>query len=72
MIRAGAGLDVPVTLLQGGADMVVDPVAQSRLVARLPRARLVVVPGALHEILMETDEIQAPARAAITQALEGI
>lgn len=72
VIRMGAGLDVPVTLLQGGADMVVDPVAQSRLVARLPRARLVVVPGALHEILMETDEIQAPARAVIAQALRDI
>nr|MBA3812622.1 alpha/beta hydrolase [Caulobacteraceae bacterium] len=42
-----------------GADRLVDNAGLRRIVARVPDARLVEIPGAYHEILQETDAIQA-------------
>ncbi len=46
----------PVTIITAGKERLVDNGAAARFASRLPRGRLVHVPGALHEILMETDE----------------
>jgi lysophospholipase len=50
-----AKVQIPVVVLSAGADALVDNADQVRVTARLPRGRLVAVPGAFHEILMETD-----------------
>jgi lysophospholipase len=52
-------VDIPVTILSAEADTIVDNAAQAAVAARLPKARLVVVPGAFHEILQETDDRRA-------------
>ncbi len=50
---------VPVILCAAQRDVVVDNAALRRAALLLPRGRLVEVPGARHEILMETDERRA-------------
>ncbi len=52
-------VQVPVVLCAAQCDRVVDNAALRRAALLLPRGRLVEVPGALHEILMETDERRA-------------
>ncbi len=52
------GVTVPVTIVCAQRDTVVDRPAQRRAAHLLPRGRLVEVPGALHELLMETDELR--------------
>ena len=49
----------PVTIVCAQLDSVVDRAAQRRAAHVLPRGRLVEVPGAFHEVLMETDERRA-------------
>ena len=50
---------VPVVICCAQRDRLVDPAALRRAALLLPRGRLVEVPGAFHEILMETDERRA-------------
>lgn len=50
----------PVLAVAAGADAVVDTRATARLVSRLPWGRMVVVPGAKHEILHEQDALRGP------------
>ena len=50
---------VPVIICAAQRDHVVDTAALRRAALLLPRGRLVEVPGAYHEILMETDERRA-------------
>ena len=52
-------VSVPVVLCAAQCDRVVDNAAVRRAALLLPRGRLVEVPGAHHEILMETDERRA-------------
>lgn len=55
----GPGLDkvaIPVVVVTAGADKVVDSAGSRAVAARLPQGRYVEVPGALHEILIETDD----------------
>ena len=64
MHRAGTAgylerIALPVMLLSGGEDTVVDIASHAVVAARLARAERVVLPGARHEILMETDPIRA-------------
>lgn len=62
----------PVLLLQAGADKVVSNYAQQRWYQQLPASlyrQNVVLPGAKHEIFMETDSIRQQAFAAINQFL---
>ena len=60
-IMAGAGeIKIPILLFQAEADRVVDNVAQLRFARWAPVCRLVVVPGARHEILMEKPALREP------------
>ena len=62
VLQHGAGLpaiDVPVSIVAAGDERVVDNAATERVAARLRDGRLTVIPGAFHELMQETDEIQA-------------
>jgi pimeloyl-ACP methyl ester carboxylesterase len=60
-------LDLPALIMAGGDDEAVLPVARE-LEAHLPRARLVVVPGAGHVVnLVAADAFNAEVRAFLTQ-----
>jgi lysophospholipase len=50
---------LPVVLLSGSEDTVVNIESHAAVAARLPRAERVVLPGAWHEVMMETDPIRA-------------
>ncbi len=52
-------IDAPVSVVAAGADRLVDNVALKAVTARLPRGRYVEIPGACHEILQETDDLQS-------------
>jgi lysophospholipase len=54
-----AAVESPATILSALDDQIVDNAAHAFAVARLPKGRLVPVPGARHEILQETDDIRA-------------
>jgi lysophospholipase len=49
----------PVLVVSAGLDRVVCNLAQAKLASRLPQGRLVVLPDARHEILMERDTVRA-------------
>jgi lysophospholipase len=51
---------IPVLVFSAGHEALVDNLAQAQVTARLPQGRLISVPGAYHEILMETDDLSAP------------
>ena len=57
---AVAKVPIPVTVVAAGEDRLVDNLALAAVTARLPHGRYVEIPGALHEILMETDALRAP------------
>lgn len=59
-----ARVAIPMLVYSAEADQIVEVAAQARAAERLPDARYVVVPGARHEILMETDERRAVVWAA--------
>ena len=52
-------IDIPVTVVAAGDDRLVDNAALRRVTARLPRGRYVEIPGAFHELLQESDDVQA-------------
>ena len=51
---------IPVLVFSAGEEALVDNIEQAHVTARLPQGRLIAVPGAFHEILMETDALSAP------------
>lgn len=57
--RVLARVTIPVIILSAGEDKIVVGADQAYAAARLPKGRLVTVPGARHEILQETDDIRA-------------
>jgi lysophospholipase len=57
---AVAKVSIPVTVVAAGKDKLIDNSLQAAVAARLPHGRYVEIPGAMHEILMETDELRAP------------
>ncbi len=62
ILARGAGvptLATPVTVVAAGDDLLVDNGALEAVTARLRRGRYVEIPGAYHEILQETDDVQA-------------
>lgn len=61
-------IDIPVTILQAELDDRVSNPAQDEIVRRLKKGRLLVVEGAFHEILMETDD----KRAVFWQAFDAL
>jgi lysophospholipase len=52
-------IDVPVTVVAAGEDALVDNGALKAVTARLPHGRYLEIPGAFHELLQETDEVQS-------------
>lgn len=54
-----AGIRTPITILTAGLESIVDNAAAVAAARALPQARLVEVPGAFHEILMETDDMRS-------------
>jgi lysophospholipase len=54
-----ASIAIPLTVAAAAEERLVDNAALSRVTARVPGARYLVIPGAYHEILQETDVIQA-------------
>ncbi|MEO1314735.1 MAG: alpha/beta hydrolase, partial [Pseudomonadota bacterium] len=62
--------DLPILTVLGGREMVVSPEAIRTQTARQPHAHLVEIPGARHEILIETPERQAQAWSEIDAFLE--
>jgi lysophospholipase len=62
VLRHGAGVAaivIPVSIVAAGDERVVDNAATERVAARLGNGCLTVIPGAFHELMQETDEIQA-------------
>lgn len=57
-------IELPVLIVSGGEDTVVDTATHNRAVARIPGAEHATVEGARHEILMETDARRAQFWAA--------
>jgi len=51
-------ITVPVIILSAEADKLVDNAAQQRVARHLPQGKFINVPGAFHEILMETDQMR--------------
>jgi lysophospholipase len=69
-LQTGPGVrkvEIPVTLLAAGEDVLVDNTALAAVAARLPKGRLIPVPGARHELFQETDDIQAVVWAAFDE-----
>ena len=54
-----ARLTTPLTIVAAGDDKLVDNDGARKLAAQVPDARYVEIPGAYHEIMMETDDIRA-------------
>lgn len=52
------GVTVPVDIVSAGEDRLVDNAAQAAAARNLPQGRLIMAPGAYHEILMETDDMR--------------
>jgi lysophospholipase len=52
-------IEIPVVAVAPGNDRLVDIAAERRVIARLPKGRFVEVPGALHELLQEIDDLRA-------------
>lgn len=52
------GVTIPVEIVSAGDDKLVDNAAQAAAVRNLPQGRLITVPGAYHEILMERDDMR--------------
>jgi lysophospholipase len=64
-------IDIPVLVVGAGADPVCGLPATERFVGRLRAGHLIVLPGARHEILTETDAIQADFWAAFDAFIPG-
>ncbi|MCF4165486.1 alpha/beta hydrolase [Zavarzinia compransoris] len=62
---AAEAIDLPVLVAVAGADKVVRPAAERAFAARLPRATLVEIEAARHEILKERDELRGRFLAAL-------
>lgn len=52
-------IPIPVSIVAAGDDKVVDGAATRQVAARLTNGALTVIPGAYHELMQETDAIQA-------------
>lgn len=72
--QAARKIQIPVTLLQAGADTIVDLQAQRDFVANLvhPQSTLEVIAGAKHELFMEADRYRQPALQILFHQLQQI
>lgn len=64
-------ITLPVLVFSAGDDTVVDNKRQQRVVADIPDAEYILVEGARHEILIETDAIRQPVMARIFDFFSG-
>lgn len=55
---------IPVSIIAAGEDRLVDNAASEQVAARIPGARFSIITGAYHELMQETDALQAPFWAA--------
>ncbi|MBK1720261.1 alpha/beta fold hydrolase [Thiocystis violacea] len=51
-------IEVPILVIAAGAERIVDNRAMARLVERLPKGRLAIIPDARHELLLESDGLR--------------
>jgi lysophospholipase len=56
---------LPALLLSAGADKVVDNAAQQVVAAKMPHCSFTQIPGAEHELLIESDEYRRPTMESI-------
>ena len=63
-------IQISTLILQAGKDTVVDIQAQTKISQMMPKAKLITYPNALHEILLETDEISSKAYNEIANFLD--
>lgn len=63
IVQQAGRIQIPILLLQGTEDQIVDSQAQIRFMENTthPASKLVPIAGAYHEILMERDSIREPA-----------
>ncbi len=54
-----AAIAIPLTIVAAGEERLVDNAASEKVAARVPGARFLTIPGAYHELLQETDAVQA-------------
>ncbi|MGJ3261697.1 MAG: alpha/beta fold hydrolase [Salinarimonas sp.] len=69
--RAALEIRIPTLVVAAGADRLVSTPAVERFASRLKTGNALVVPGARHELLNETNAIRAPVLAAIDAFLPG-
>jgi lysophospholipase len=50
-------ITTPVIMISAGGDEIVSVAAQKKICRRLPNCHLVMIPNALHELLIETDAV---------------
>lgn len=65
-------INMPVLVIQAGAERVVDNKAMRQFALRLPRGDFLALPGAAHELFREHDRHRQPFWAAIDRFLEPI
>jgi lysophospholipase len=65
-------LRIPVLVASAGQERLVDNASHARVAGALSDATHIVVPGARHEIMMETDEIQRPFWEAFDRLVERV
>ncbi len=63
-------IDIPILVVSAGEEKLVNNGAHGRLCRRIPNCTAVTVPGARHEILMETDDRRKQFWAAFDALLE--
>jgi lysophospholipase len=67
-----AHLRLPVVVLSAAEELLVDNASHDAVTKLLPDANHITVPGAKHEIMMETDEIRAQFWAAFDALADGV
>src|SRR5271157_1058164 len=65
------GTRIPTLIVAAGADRVTDTAAAERFALRLGEARIVVIDGAQHEILIERDVLRAQFWSAFDRFVPG-
>ena len=69
--RFAATVSIPTLLVNAGADRVVSTLAVERMARRLRGAAYVLIPGAQHELMMESERFSAPFWAAFDAFVPG-